>query len=233
MRHASRLGVLMFTMALAGSGRAEAGGLWDWLEELNGPGPSKGWNFMFNVKCTGNLTEEVDGKVTTKKLDTGIFQLPEKARSNARCLFMDFRSLKADDDERFYPVNVKTLEFGPSAWVHPALEIGAGFGRMWFSSTNTSTGQEFHSGNWTISFPRVMFKPLLALPFKTFEDARWGILQMYFKETIVVGTLSQDDFASKPDTSFERSHQRVESMGFIVDVTPLADQLITKVLKLR
>ena len=51
-----RLGFLVLLIFVVGSARAEAG-FWDWLEELNGPGPSTGWNFMLNVRCTGN--EEV------------------------------------------------------------------------------------------------------------------------------------------------------------------------------
>lgn len=224
-----RLGVLVLLMFVVGSARAEAG-FWDWLEELNGPGPSTGWNFMLNVRCTGNeeVRDEKGAVIRTEPLKLGFLQLPKNARSNARCLFFDFRNLHAKEDERFFPVDVTTWEVGPSAWVHPALEVGAGFGRMEFRSQNTITGEEFSSGNWTISFPRVMFKPLLALPFKTFEDARWGILQMYFKETIVVGDLTNNDFASKPGTFFDRSDQRVESVGFIVDLTVLADMLITK-----
>src|SRR5678815_671305 len=72
MRHVLRVGVLMFTMGLFGSGHAEAGGLWDWLEELNGPGPSatRG-NFMMNFACrrTDEIVRPVKVEVKTESID--------------------------------------------------------------------------------------------------------------------------------------------------------------------
>ena len=104
-----RLGVLVLLMFVVGSARAEAG-FWDWLEELNGPGPSTGWNFMLNVRCTGNeeVRDEKGAVMRTEPLKLGFLQLPKNARSNARCLFFDFRNLHAKEDERFFPVDVTT-----------------------------------------------------------------------------------------------------------------------------
>ena len=51
MRPVFRLVALILLVCLIGSGRAEAG-IWDWLEELNGPGPSSTrGNFMTNFSC--------------------------------------------------------------------------------------------------------------------------------------------------------------------------------------
>ena len=51
MRPAFRSVALMLLVCLIGPGRAEAG-IWDWLEELNGPGPSSTrGNFMMNFLC--------------------------------------------------------------------------------------------------------------------------------------------------------------------------------------
>lgn len=226
MRFSPRLGYLVLSITLIGAARAEAN-IWDWLEELNGPGPSRSrGNFMLNIKCLGRESRQVGAQ----RLTTGIFQLPKSSDADATCIFVDQRWLHAEDDRRFYPVNISITEAGTSAWLHPAVELGAGIGVLRFSSRNTDTDQEFSGTRLTISFPRVVFRPLLALPFERFRrDARWGFFQVYFKETIVVGELTQDDFASYPTTTFERRHQRVESMGFILDATPAVDALIEAV----
>ena len=221
MRFSSRLGCLVLAMTLIASARADAN-IWDWLEELNGPGPSSSrGNFMLNLICKGT-----DGKTrsgTPRKLGRFLL-IPQKPNPGPVCLFLDQRWLHADEDERFYPVNVSITEIGTSAWVHPVVEVGAGVGVMKFSSQNLVTDAKFSGTRMTISFPRLVFRPLLAIPTSTFQnDARWGFFQLFFKETIVVGDLDQADFASKPGTFFNRSNQRVESMGFIIDVTSLLD----------
>ena len=221
MRHASRVAVLMFTMALAASSRAEAGGLWDWLEELNGPGPSLGnGNIMVNLICSDAGAREADPFL--KKLLHNAFRIPEDAGKGS-CLFFDKRSFHAGEDDRFYPVDVDITEFGPSARLHPTVELGAGIGWMSFKSRFPGASRDITGTRLTLSFPRVAFKPLMAIPFKPFNNKAggWGFLQLYFRETIVVGNLADEDFASKPGTDFSRNDQRIESMGFIVDVPTL------------
>jgi hypothetical protein len=222
MRFSLRLGYLVLAVTLIGTARADAN-IWDWLEELNGPGPSRSrGNFMLNIKCLGRVSRE-----DRAELNLGLFQLPKSSDADATCIFVDQRWLHAEEDERFYPVSVSITEAGTSAWLHPAVELGAGVGVLKFSSRNPNSNEEFGGTRMTISFPRFVFRPLLALPFPRFrDDARWGFFQVFFKETIVVGDLSQDDFASKPGTAFARRHQRVESMGFIIDATPAVDALI-------
>jgi hypothetical protein len=220
MRHALRVGVLMLAMGLVGSARAEAGGLWDWLEELNGPGPSRGFAaFMANVHCFGKQSREPKAE----SLQLGLFELPKSSNAAATCIYFEQRLLNAEDDSRFHPVDVNLSEFGISVWVHPAFEVGGGVGKIFFNSRNNDTGQEFDGSRWTFSFPRVAFKPFLVLPYPKFQNPRWGAVQFYFKESLIFGTLSNADFASKEGTVFERRHQRVESMGLIIDFTLLGD----------
>jgi hypothetical protein len=57
------------------------------------------------------------------------------------------------------------------------------------------------------------------------RNADLGFIQMYVRESIIVGGLDQDDFATKPGHDFSRRHQRVLSMGFIVDA-PSAVRLV-------
>jgi hypothetical protein len=220
MRHAARVGAFMFTIALVGSHHAEAGGLWDWLEELNGPGPSRGVTaLMANIHCFGRESREQNAQ----SLNLGLFELPKSSDAAATCIFFDQRFLNAEEDSRFFPVDVNITEFGVSVWVHPAFEIGAGVGKLFHSSRNSLTGEEFSGSRWTFSFPRVAFKPFLIIPHARFRDPRWGVVQFYFKESLVFGTLTNLDFASKSGTVFERRHQRVESMGLVIDGTILGD----------
>jgi hypothetical protein len=204
-------------MCLVGYGRADAG-LWDLIEQLDGPGPSSGnGNIMVNLICSDSGANQNDP--FAKRLRHGLLRIPESPSGGA-CLFFDFRSFKADEDERFFPVDIDVTEFGPSFRLHAALEIGAGVGWLSFKSRFPGETSDLEGTRMTVSFPRLVFKPLMAIPFGPFKDnPGWGFFQMYFRETIVVGNVADEDFASKPGTEFSRDDQRVSSMGFIIDVT--------------
>lgn len=223
MRPALRLGALVCAMCLVGSTHAEAG-FWDWLEELNGPGPSTGRlpPLMANIFC-----DPSPSRGPTKRA----FQITEQLDGRSTCIFVDLHGFHAEDDSRFYPVDSTILEFGTSVRLHPTTELGAGFGRLSFSSRNTDsdTSPEIEGGRWTVSFPRVVFKPLLAIPMEPFQShAGWGFLSVYFKHTIIVGELTESDFASKEGTEFSRTNQRVESVGFLIDASALVSLFTSK-----
>ena len=211
---------LALGIVLVGSPPAEAN-IWDWLEELNGPGPARSrGNFMVNLICSGTRKDDRSGH--SRSLGR-VFQLPKEPDADTTCLFFDQRWLHAEADARFHPVDISITEFGTSTWVHRTAEIGAGVGVVRFSSTNPETGQEFKGARMTISFPRVVYRPLLAIPATRIRNnPGWGFFQVYFKESIIVGDLDQGDFASKPGNVFSRRHQRAESMGFIIDATSFA-----------
>jgi hypothetical protein len=169
------------------------------------------------------LPNELLRETTTTKTNSVAFlpkfTIPAQTYDSAKCMFFDVRLLHADDDSRFYPVDIVFAEVGTSIWIHNLVEIGAGAGALWFTSKDPVTERRFTSIRPTISFPRISFKPLLALPHV--DDTRGGFLHVYFKESIIVGTLDQGDFASKPGNVFSRTSQRVESMGFIIDLVSL------------
>ena len=80
---------------------------------------------------------------------------------------------------------------------------------------------------FTISFPRLVFMPLQAIPSPRFRnDSRWGFLKLYFRENIITGELDQSDFAPIPGAavSFHSKGERVKSMGFIIDLTAFLPQ---------
>ena len=210
MRHLLCQAFLVLAISTIVPAHAEAG-LWDLIDELNGPGPSSGrFNFMANIFCSGSPSVARLGR---------LFQIPRESGAVETCLYLDQRWFHADEDSRFYPVNLVITEVGPSIRLHPGIELGAGIGLLRFNSEHGVTGQEFPGTRFTISFPRLIFKPFLAAPKPYFRsNPDWGFFQIYFRETIVVGELTEGDFASKPGTTFSRRHQRVKSMGFIIDV---------------
>lgn len=235
MRLSLRVGFLVLAMSLIGSARAEAN-IWDWLSELDGPGPSRSrGNFMLNLICgvpadstnlAGTSYSVVPMGAATKEpnrlFGLPALRIPDNPNTRATCLFVDFRALHAEDDANFYPVTITITELGTSIWVHKALEIGGGAGVMTFSSQNPVTNTDFNGARLTITFPRLVFRPLLAAPWNAWQNKkRLGFLQLYFKESIVVGNVNQGDFASKPGVEFGRRHQRVRSMGFIIDLVTL------------
>jgi hypothetical protein len=196
---------LMLVAVMACPQPAEAS-LWDWLQELSGPGPFHGrFNYALTLKCEGS----------------GVFR-PSRTdvKSPTTCVFFDQRFFKSEADDRFDSVNVVVTEIGPSIRLHPAVEVGAGIGVINFTSEGKSATR------LTGSFPRLVFNPFLALPkLQTNKHADWGFFKIYFRESIIVGGLSEEDFSAKPGTRFSVRHERVRSMGFIIDVVPLAHLL--------
>lgn len=220
MQRVLRLGCLMLVVLGVCSRPAEAN-LWDWMEELSGPGPFRDpfpfSNFVLTLKCEGS----------------GAFRLSTvDVKSPTTCFFLDQRVLNNDDkknpefgDPRFNKVNVSITEIGPSIRLHPAFELSAGMGAIHFSGSGTSETR------LTISFPRLVFNPLLAVPkWQTNNNADLAFFKIYFRESIIVKGLHQSDFSPKPEqakssTPFATTNERVMSMGFIIDYVALGHLL--------
>jgi hypothetical protein len=216
MTRAARLLCLVLIVVLNRAAPAHANP-WDWIEALDGPGPSRSrGNLMANIFCSDS---------TPNRYTKRIFEIPRDPDLQSTCLFVDVRRFHADEDDRFYPVDLTITEFGSSVRFHRALEMGVGVGWMSFSSHYPGKDDdEIEGTRMTISFPRLVFKPLL-MSKGWGRNADLGFIQMYVRESIIVGGLDQDDFATKPGHDFSRRHQRVLSMGFIVDA-PSAVRLV-------
>ena len=120
----------------------------------------------------------------------------------------------------FDRVVVSITEVGPSIRLHPAIEVGAGMGAIYFSSKGTSETR------LTASFPRLVFNPLLAVPkWQTDQNADLGFFKIYYRESIIFAGLNQADFSAKPGTLFSARNERVRSMGFIIDGVALVHAL--------
>jgi hypothetical protein len=253
MRRAMTLGFLTVVLMGLGCRRAEAN-MWDWLEELSGPGPFGSrmpGPLMMNILCSKGTLREADKSDANKTSASVNGQVPNKSEKDSQnssnkswflnsllsvpepkayastCLFVDRRPLHADQNDRFYPVSAMITEFGPSLRVHPSLEFGAGVGWIRFSSE--SPVRSFVATQPTFS-SRVVFMPLLTIPALQQRKHAWaGIFKMYTRETIIFGTVNQNDVAMRSDSTrpndasptFSVKNDRVTSMGFLLDFTVL------------
>lgn len=220
MKRTLQLLGLVITVLLVCSRPAEAkAGWWDWLEDLSGPGPftTRG-NLMTTIICSDS---DADTKVGS------LFKLSDPTKpGTGSCLYFDYRAFRAEADQRYNKVDVSIAEFGPSVRLHPAVEVGAGVGFIHFSSTAPGA-KAVTATRFTISFPRLVFMPLQAIPSPRFQnDNRWGFLKLYWRETIITGELDQSNFATIPGAavSFRSKGERVKSMGFIIDLTAFLPQ---------
>ena len=235
MRPVFRLVAMALLVCLIGSGRAEAG-IWDWLEELNGPGPSTGSSFPFMVSFLCAPYAKHDDAATQRtsvNILRKAFKTPDRETRVSTCFYYDTHSFHADADDRFHEVDSRLWELGVTTRLHETVEIGGGLGRFSFSSRfpDSDGGEELSGGRFAVTFPRFVFKPLLAIPWGSPKSPAWGFLQLYFKHTIIVGTLADEDFASLDGTDFIRTNQRVESVGVTFDLTGVANLIVDKIKK--
>jgi len=190
--------------------------IWDWLEQLSGPGPFNG---------RGKLPESATATIYCHGFDSGSGWLRLLNRADARgpCVFADVHNFEAPDDERFFRVRATLTEFGPTYRIAPPVEVGIGVGLIRFNSTGKITDR------MTISFPRVVFKPLLLVPsLQEKRKGNWGFIQMYFRETHILGKLNQDDFRPQRGTTFHTDEDMVASTGILIDVVGLTRLILNK-----
>jgi hypothetical protein len=174
--------------------------LWDWFAELSGQGPFSGrGNVMATIYCRGTGDRGTDQQW---------FGLLDKGDTRVTCWSADVRRFKADDNDRFFPTRMEVYEAGPMYRLGPPFELGFSMGVIHFDSSGVKTNR------LTLSFPRLAFKPLLLTKW---TDPNWGFIQLYFRETRIVGELTQDDFRPKPGVTFRAVHDFVPSTGFIID----------------
>jgi hypothetical protein len=203
MKRALHVVSLVLVLAAVSSRPAEAN-LWDWLDQLSGPGPfaSRG-NIAFTLQC-----EPAPGTRTRDDNWLNILRPDERGQ----CWYFDQRVFRSEADDRFGPVTASISEVGSSYQLVGSLEVGAGAGLARFSSEGASATR------LTLTFPRLVFKPLRLIP--QLDERRWpSFFQVYYRETLIVGPLRHDDFDFEEGVTFSVDHDRVKSMGFIIDVT--------------
>jgi hypothetical protein len=151
----------------------------------------------------------------------GVLRLLEGTGQNATCIFADVRRFRSDEDDRFFPVDVEIYETGPTYRLAPPIEIGFGIGLIHFNSERLEGG-DVTRNHLTLSFPRIAFKPLLLFPgLQNVRQGNLGFIQYYFRETRIIGELTEADFSPKPGARFRAVDENVSSTGFLIDVVAL------------
>jgi len=193
---------------------------WDWLEELTAPGPSHSrGNIALTIYC--NRDKANDRSVKGTPMDGGWFKPLSKNSTQHLCYFADVRRFKSEEDARFFPARIEMYEAGPTFTLsqNVPIEIGIGAGLMHIDSSGIKADR------MTISFPRIVFKPLLLLHSlkESPNSADYGFFQLYFRETRVFGEFTASDFNTKPGYTFQSrvNGDLPRSFGFIVDGTLL------------
>src|SRR5205823_4424459 len=102
--------------------------------------------------------------------------------------------------------------------LHPALELGVGIG--WIQFHSKGGGRDVTTSKPIVSLPRVIVMPLLAVP--QWQDKRYlGFLKVYYRYTLIMGRLTDENFASKTGTVLDVKNERKNSAGLIFDLTPV------------
>lgn len=219
MRTTARSCVLGLVLLFASAQPARAD-IWDWLEQMSGPGPFT--TRPFTWRLPGNVTfmpychqKPDDGNGVLRALDT-----PQQPGDPRTCVFLDFRRFEVPETTRFFATNVTIWEAGTSYRIAGPIDVGWGIGHFHISGGGLS------GDKLTLTFPRLVFMP--ALMFDRARDSGWATLfQVYFRETRLLGTLDQKNIAVKPgQEAFSIENDGVASLGFIIDVTPIVDAVL-------
>jgi hypothetical protein len=188
----------------ASPSRAAAGGLddlWDVLEPLSGPGPSKGGPVLAaTIMCWEGRTPRVT-------------QAMRNPAWNDPCLYFDFRDLNAEPDAKFELVTAKLVEVGLSIEPREFLELGMGFGRAYFS---TSVNKEkFSFSSPTFTPVRVIIKPLRVGRWR--DNTRAGWLQVHVRGTVRFGDIDGSNFGV-PASTFQAGTEMLWGAGLVFDL---------------
>jgi hypothetical protein len=194
--------------------------LWDWLQELSGPGPfhARKPNVMVDL-CQENHVGS--GKLT---------QDFDSTKPPVTCIFADLRLFANEDDDNFSKnnkigfVHVTLFETGVTANLHRAFSVGFGGGLM---KIGTPDHSEYKG---VLTAPRVVIRPAVLFGTEQFwKDnkllyAVLGSVKYYVRANIVLRDLRGDTFGLKqgdPDFDFHTHFERLASAGFIIDATPI------------
>jgi len=227
MQRAIRFVSLTLTVVTIWCVPAEAS-IWDWFAELSGPGPFR--NQLSKSKrafVPGTSTlfcKPVLNGAGANLSDLRWFRVGD---NRALCAVVDLRNLETNPNDRYQPVKLKALEFGGVYKVDSYLDIGLSAGFIHFSSENETTGATKGITRGTVTFPRVVFKPLefgrkVVAPNSSAREGGFTFLQFYYKQTMILGELSRDDFFPKTPEPFRVPDDLVPNAGLNIDVAAAA-----------
>jgi hypothetical protein len=234
MSRPARLAAFSVLVLLLGCRSAHAAGWWDYLEALSGPGPFKGYGwFTLDVFCGGQTRDYAAGEAVGDKLDRlvpNLSALPPGILGRTRpatrgnehdqpCLYIDITHLTSDANRRFpFPVEATFRESGFSFRLLAPLELGAGLGGLSLH-TNAADDVKLDKSVFMLTPLRVKIFPLYA--FRQLEGRKWpGLIQVYFRESLLVGHLDGRDFGVSEDV-FAEDSEFVRSFGVRIDIGKL------------
>lgn len=232
-RHIFRLTLALIALIL--NARLVDASILDWLDKMSGPGPFWGIDVSVGVKCfgfpkpTNNQTPAGEalssggiilGCVTRAPLDERHFTWLVSAGG----AIASDNPLNYGDSGKSKSRAVRLLRFGSSLdyTVHPALDIGAGAGLIYFA------GPSFDNFALPYVEPlRFTSRPLLLVSRHPKPDQveRWGWLLVSANWNIVVGTVDGAKFGAPLDPFKARSERGRWRYGVGIDFMRLGRAL--------
>jgi hypothetical protein len=189
---------------LAAPSRALAVGwddLWDYLDQLSGPGPFHGKGAAaIQIAC-------IEGG------RANLLRSPSSPDGIVPCLFVDFRALSVEPKDPFDEVTAKLTDIGVSWHLQRYFEYGAGIGMARFNSKGITTT------NFTLTYLRLGVKPLVLIP-RWRDSKRAAAVKYFYRHTIRFGEISAADFGVVDP--WREGTEVLKSNGVLVDVYQLA-----------
>lgn len=186
------------------SGAAAAGldDIWDIVDALSGPGPFVGGPVLAaTIPCWQGRT-------------VSILTTPSNPGRKDPCLYVEFRDMYVEPKGPYNRVTAKFVETGLTFQQHAALDVGAGVGVAFFSTT--VGGTDYNVRNFVITPARVIVKPLRLF----IDNPRAGALQVHFRATLRFGDIDGSDFGA-PASTFRAGTEVLRGVGAVIDVWQL------------
>lgn len=175
--------------------------IWDIVDALSGPGPFQG-----GPTLAATITCWEDGAVRF----THAMSNPDRLDP---CLYVDFRDLDVYPKGPFGRVTAKFVETGVSFEQFRVLEVGAGLGVAFFSTTVNE--KDFNVTNFTVTPIRVVVRPLRVGRWA--DNPRAGALQVHVRATVRFGDIDGASFGASP-SAFRAGTEVLRGVGLVFDV---------------
>jgi len=223
---------LLMSLMTAVPGIAHAS-LWDWIQEMSGPGPFKGYNkTLLNVIYTA-CPGQAAAPAGLKPFDNSRDKVPDPGIKKTPCWFFDSRLLRYDGSGSFpAAVDVHAID-GGIAWQFASYQrfsVGVGMGVMRFTGRNDATTNAF-----ALTLPRVdmmplaIIVPLFVKPSAVTRMATHPALRilkfhlggLYLPRDFDATNFGVEKGSGPQQSTFSTSHEYLLSRGFFVDLGEL------------
>lgn len=189
---------------------------WQWIAELSGPGPFRGWALDWRLVCLTDKAEK-PVKITTVTGIIGSACSYEKGEHRRASIDLNFGFLRAKGDARFADgkeIRLTTLEPAFSWHVWGPVEAGTGVGVYWFSSESFTTVN------------RVMLEPvrvdLRPLRLNEAQHDWWReVLTLRFGWIVIPGGFEPNDFHAAAGTARRITSEFVRTWSVFIDGEPI------------